>query len=431
MVRPRSAVRPTAALGIALLLAGFAPLAPASPALAQTGVDTAVRVAVIDAGNGDLTLFDPDGGAESIVGRFSTPTDGFAYLYPSGNGRYVVANHYEGRHITIVDSGLGTEDHGDHVDLVETAPFVLATLATGDTPAHPWAHDGVLAVHNDGDGTVTLLDETALDEEIVPTTFPVAQPDHSSIAVVDGTVLVGYYDLGRVDAFATDGRLERENVGECPETHGEARLGEQIAFACNDGLLLIDPTAGLRATKVPYPAPAAGPATPTVPTEADAATPAADGADEAPRIGGFASTDAGDLLLGDFGQAVVFVRPDEDGASFEVLPLPAEPVAMTFDGDGETAVVLTDDGMMHRIDPATAQIRWSTPAVTPYREISVDTGFQFYPAIAASSEAVYAPDPTTGEVVELSVEDGTETDRFNIGGQPSRVTVVSASGMTH
>lgn len=430
MSRQRAAIRPIAWLGAALLLAGVAPLAGTSPALAQDR-ETAVRVAAIDGGDGDLTLLDPDAGEGAIVGRFTTPNGGYAYLYPSGNGRYVVANHYDGRHVTIVDSGLSTEDHGDHVDLVEAAPFVLATVATGDTPAHPWAHDGVLAVHNDGDGTVTLFEEADLDEEIVPTTFPVAQPDHSSIAVVDDTVLVGYYDLGRVDAYATDGRLIREDVGACPEAHGEAKFGESIAFACGDGLLLVDPPAGLRATKVPYPAPADGPATPTVPTEADAATPEAGDAEAGPRIGGFATAGGTDVLVGDFGQAVVFVRPDGEGASFEVLPLPAEPVGMTYDSEGEMVAVLTDDGAVHAIDPATAEILWSTAAVTPYAEISIDTGFQFYPSIAASSEAVYAPDPTTGEVVELSLEDGEETNRFAIGGQPSKVTVVSASGVAH
>lgn len=430
MFRRRRAIRLNAWLGAVLLFAGVAPLAAIPNALAQ-GRETAVRVAAIDAGNGDLTLVDPDGGEEAVVGRFTTPIGGFAYLYPSGNGRYVVANHYDGQHVTIVDSGLSTEDHGDHVDLVEAAPFVLATVATGANPAHSWAHDGVLAIHNDGDGTVSLFEETKLTEEIAPSTFAVAQPDHSSIAIVDDIVLVGYYELGRVDAYATDGGLIREEVGACPEAHGEAKFGDTIAFACADGLLLVDPTAGLRSTKLPYPDPVKALATPTVATERHGATPEAAEAEEGPRVGDFAAADGTDVLVGDFGQAVVFVRPDGEGASFEVLPLPAEPVGMTYDSEGEMVAVLTDDGAVHAIDPATAEILWSTAAVTPYAEISIDTGFQFYPSIAASSEAVYAPDPMTGEVVELSLADGTETNRFAIGGQPSRVAVVSASGVVH
>lgn len=393
----------------------------ALPVVAQ-GAETAVRVMAIDAGNGDVTVLDPESG--DVVGRFTTPAGGYAAVYPSGNGRYLLANHYAGNHVTIVDSGLSLQEHGDHADLVTAPPFVLATVATGAVPAHYWAHDGLIAVHNDGDGTVTIFDESEIAEAIDPFTFPVAQPDHTSVAVIDDTVLAGYYDLGRVDAYGVDGRLIQEGVGDCPGAHGEAKFAETIAFACADGLLLVTPVGdGFRAEKVAYPAAASASH-----TEAEA-TPVA--AAEAPRVGSIAAHEDNPVLVGDFAEGLALITPSADGVTIDVLALPASPLGFAYDQQGERLAVLTDDGAVHGVDPAKGEILWSTPAVTPYTEIELGDGFDFYPSLAASDEAAYVPDPKSGEVVELSLENGEITNRFAIGGQPARVALVQASGAQH
>jgi hypothetical protein len=393
----------------------------ALPVLAQ-GVESAVRVMAIDAGNGDITLLDPESG--EVVGRFTTPTGGFAAVYPSGNGRYLLANHYAGNHVTIVDSGLSLQEHGDHADLVTAPPFVLGTVATVATPAHYWAHDGLIAVHNDGDGTVTIFDESEIAEAIDPFTFPIAQPDHTSVAVINDTLLAGYYDLGRVDAYGVDGRLIQEGVGDCPGAHGEAKFAETIVFACSDGLLLVTPVGdGFRAQKVAYPETATS-------ADADAeATPTADA--EAPRVGSIAAHEDNPVLVGDFGEGLALITPSADGVTIDIVPLPASPLGFAYDQQGERLAVLTDDGAMHGVDPARGEILWSSPAVTPYTEIELGDGFDFYPSLAASDEAAYVADPKTGEVVELNLESGEVTNRFAVGGQPARIALVQASGADH
>ena len=51
--------------------------------------------------------------------------------------------------------------------------------------------------------------------------------------------------------------------------------------------------------------------------------------------------------------------------------------------------------------------------------------------IGTSSTAAYVADPGTGEVLELDLASGEITSRFEVGGQPARVTVTEASGIVH
>jgi hypothetical protein len=114
-------------LGCALILAlaFIVPLLSVQPTLAQADF-TAVRIMSIDGRTGELNVINPATG--EVVGTFTTPAEGFASVYSSTSGRYMLANHYFGQHVTIVDSGLRSVPHGDHVDLVEGAPFVRATI---------------------------------------------------------------------------------------------------------------------------------------------------------------------------------------------------------------------------------------------------------------------------------------------------------------
>jgi hypothetical protein len=137
------------------------------------------------------------------------------------------------------------------------------------------------------------------------------------------------------------------------------------------------------------------------------------------------------VLVGDFGEGLALITPSAVGVTIDVLSLPASPLGFVYDQQGERLAVLTDDGAMHGIDPTRGEILWSTAAVTPYTEIEIGDGFDFYPSLAASDEAAYVADPKTGEVVELSLESGEVTNRFAVGGQPARIALVQASGADH
>lgn len=421
MVRVRLRRIASIALVVALLVI---PASHAHSTMAHDddAAETAVRVMAVDGATGQLTILDPASGA--VVGRFTTPTGGYVAVGTSGTGRYFLAVHYEGEHVTIVDSGLSLESHGDHADLVAANPFVVATLPVGSAPLHQWAHDGVLAVHVDGDGTVVLFDESALNEQVVTTKITLAQPDHTSIAVLDDALLAGYYELGRIDAFSLDGTLLQENIVACPGAHGEAHFGDAIVFGCADGLAWVTSTSGtFVAEKVPYPAVVAASSSSGDP----AATPVSDG----PRVGTLAAHHDGHVLVGDFGNALVLITMNGETPSMNILDLPGDPLSFTYGRSGEDVVVLTDDGAVHAIDPVAGSILWSAAAVTPYADIEIGDGFAFYPAIAATDAYVYVPDAGTGEIVEIDRSTGQTTNRFAVGGQPARVTLTTVSGVVH
>jgi outer membrane protein assembly factor BamB len=398
---------------VAPLMAGTvavaASLTPwASAHAAESGVETAVRVMAVDAVTGEATVI--DAGSGEVVGRFTTPTGGFTYAYPSSTGRYLMLNHYEGEHVTIIDSGLSLTDHGDHSDLSTAPPFVQATVAVGPTPAHSWAHDGVLAVHTDGDGKVTLFDESSLEDGRVATTeFMVAQPDHTSIAMLGEAMLFGYNDVGRIDAYALDGELLQAGIIECPGAHGEAHFGEAIVFGCTDGLAFVT-TDGetFEGQKIAYPA-----------------------GEEGAHVSTLTAHEDNDVLVGNFGDGLARITADGGDVAIEILPLPSTPNAFRYDGDGDVVAVLTVDGAMHAIDPAAGEVLWTTAAVTPYAEVQIGDGYEFYPFIAATDSHVYVADGGTGEVLELDLASGDITNRFAIGGQPARVTLTQASGVAH
>lgn len=388
------------------------------PALAA---ETTIRVLSIDGDTGEMHVV--DGHTGEIAGSFTAPGGGFSAAYATDDGRYFLVNHSESDATTLIDSGLTVEPHGDHVDLEVHAPFVRSTLTLGGAPAHAWVHDGIMAIAYDTDGTVAIVDQSGLETGAVPTVFPVAQADHASIATIGNTLLVGYYELGRVDAYGLDGSLLQENLIDCPGTHGEARLGDTIAFACEDGIALVSGAgASLTATKMPYLAGiAATPESPSVATPAEASAP--------PRSNLLAAHEASPVMVGDLPGGLALIDPLAE--TLAVMPLPGQPLWMDFATDGQSIAVLTSDGVLRAIDPVTRTELWSTEATTPYTSFSQEEANAFYPFISVAADRVFVPDPGTGDIVVVDMGSGEVLDRHDIGGRPARVVAVAASGIQH
>jgi outer membrane protein assembly factor BamB len=135
------------------------------------------------------------------------------------------------------------------------------------------------------------------------------------------------------------------------------------------------------------------------------------------------------FMVGDFPTGLLLI--DATAASMEPVTLPATPLWMAFDAGGERLAVLTDDGVVHAVDPATQEILWSTPATTAYAEFDQEDAARLYPFIAVGEDAVYVPDPGAGQVVELSLDSGEVTGRVDVGGEPARLALVAASGVVH
>jgi zinc transport system substrate-binding protein len=380
----------------------------------------AVRVLAVDADTGTISVIDGLNG--TVLATFDGPGGGFSAPFVTADGRYFITNFFEANATVVIDSGLHAEDHGDHQDLEIVDPALVTTfLSTG--PAHYWAHGAETLIYSDGDGTVSVLDETSIAAGAEPTLFQ-AETDHATVASIGDTVILGYYTLGRVDLYDIGGQLISENVASCPATHGEAAVPTGVVLACADDLLLIEGTGApeeLIYTRIPYPDRGLD-----TPESTPVATPA-----DAPsnRSNVLASSPRSDLLAGDFPGGILLVDPTTSATS--IVELPATPRWLAYTSDGRFVLTIADNGTVYAINPTSGEIAWETPTTTPHAEAAPEDANALYPFIATAGEFAFVGDPGTGEIVALDVASGEITQRIAVGGRPARVAATIASGIQH
>ncbi|KEF34821.1 hypothetical protein RDMS_05195 [Deinococcus sp. RL] len=383
-----------------LLSALTAALALAPAAGAET---TATRLVVADARTHVLSVVDLAQG--QTLARFGTPGK-LSGLYTGPGGTLAYALHRDDHRVTVLHSGLETVDHGDHRDLVEKPPHVLATLNVGRQPTHFFARDERVAIFNDASGDVAVFGEALLGKTNDMQVVKVAQPDHGAPALVGDVLLSGYLRLGRVDAYdVRTGRLLQTLDAPCPALHGEAVRGQTAYFGCADGVLAVTVQAQqLRARKLGHPAQ-------TPPST---------------RVGTVAAHEKSTVVYGNFGPGLA--RWTAQDAALTPVASPAAPLKFTFTADGQRLVVLTADGGLHLLHAPTGRLLRSAPVVPP---TDAADKAAVRPALAVGADHAYVSSPTAGEVVEVSLTDLKVTRRLAVGGTPAHLTLTSAAGERH
>ncbi len=354
------------------------------------------HLVVADGRVGQLQVIDLEKG--QVIATFSVP--GPANVYATGNGMYAFALHREQNRVSVVYGGLNLEDHGDHKDLVTEAPYILHTLTTGPKPTHFKTHAGVVTIYNDGDGTVTVLEEKDLGLRLRMSEIATGAPDHGAPAFLGGYVLAGSLNRGVVEVYSRLGRRVSTIEG-CPRLHGEAVLGSRVAFGCADGVLIVEQR-GLQfvGRKLPNPA----------------------GAPERARVGTVVSHSKYPFFIGNFGQGLA--RIDNQITPY---PLPANPVRFAFDKDGQL-VVLTADGNLHTLEAATGKVIKSLKVSEP---ITASGEGAVRPGMALADGMAFVTLPDKGEVLEIELADMTIKRRFNVGGTPGSVAWLWVDGVRH
>jgi hypothetical protein len=214
----------------------------------------------------------------------------------------------------------------------------------------------------------------------------------------------------------------QEAIGDCPGPHGEARTGEVVAFACEDGILLITQEGDQFVGELlAYPAA-------QVTSGTAAATPQTAEADSV-RSSLLAWHGEENPIVGNYGDGLLLIDPI--GKELSTVSLGAIALWMTFDRQGDRLITLTDDGRVHSVAVADGSIEWMTEAATAYSSFPPDDAIALYPFIAVSDRSVYVPNPTVGTIVEVRLANGEITNQFDVDGEPARVTLVIASGVRH
>lgn len=372
----------------------------ASAAGAET---TATRLIVSDAKTNMLTVLDTASGR--ALATFGTPGK-LSGLYTGPGRTLAYALHRDDDRVTVLHSGLGTVDHGDHRDLVRGAPHVLATLNVGGQPTHFFTHGDRIAIFNDKSGDVAVFGETLLGKTNDMQLVKVAQPDHGAPTLIGDVLLSGHLRLNRVDAYDLGtGRLLRTVDTPCPGLHGQAVLGQTSYFGCTDGVLAVTVQGReVSARKLPNPA----------------NTP------QGTRVGTVAAHDKSPVLYGNFGPGLVRWTAPE--TALTPVRLPAAPLKFLFTADGQRLVVLTADGELHTLHGSTSRVLRRAKVVAPADPADKAA---VRPAMTLGAAHAYVTSPATGEVLEVSLADLSVTRRLAVGGTPAMLALTSAVGERH
>lgn len=353
------------------------------------------RLLIGEAGTPQLYVLDLDSGA--VIAHFTVPGPSSIYQLP--DTRYALAVHRADNRVSVIHSGLTAVDHGDHADLLQGNPYVLATLNVGRQPTHVYARGSDLAFFNDQDGTVAWLDARLLGVSLDYVEIAAREPAHGAMAVLSGHMVVGLPD-GGVDVYAPSGRSVAQFSG-CPGLHGQAPLGNTVTFGCTDGVLVVRSASGgvFTAHKIANP-----PRSP-----------------EGARVSTLTSDDDSAVLIGNFGQGIAVIDPV--ALTITTHALPTNQIAGKLYEHGEFYVHLGLDGNLRSIDPTTGE-------VLAELVVSGDASAQgsIRPTLAVFGSRAYVTDPVTLVVREIDLEHFEEERHFHLTFMPSGVALMAIPG---
>ncbi|WP_430335901.1 hypothetical protein [Rhodococcus sp. ACT016] len=300
------------------------------------------------------------------------------------DGRFVYASDGD-RTIEVIDPGVWTVDHVDHVHYYRAPTTSVGTVSL-DAPMKSIIGDARHTAIGTADGTITVVDRRALESGQITIvgefTSDAAVP--FAVPYQDGFLVSRSHGMASVDLHGNpSGAVDAE----CREPAGWAILRSGVAIGCGEGVLLVKHKPdGEQSLMIPYPK-------------------------DAERVGEFhyrprsneaaAVAGAGVWNVNVSKQTLHYVPIETAGA--------APVVAANSPANGEYVLSLGGDGHVRATgltDSATITDAPLLPAGTP-GPIRLDTS------------RAYVADPTALEIYELDYGDGLRTARtFAVDAKP-------------
>ncbi|MBC7000303.1 hypothetical protein [Cytophaga sp. FL35] len=167
-------------------------------------------------------------------------------VYATESGRYGVITHRDHNFTETFNLG-GEIDHGDHShDLGETG--LAAVSFESQKPTHFKSEQGLVAVYNDGDATLSLFNENTIDSSTAVETIATGTTAHHGAMVIfeNGTIAVTNLGAGaglpeKVHIINQQGEVISEE-GQSLSTsgiHGSAGNDDTAIFGSNTGILVV------------------------------------------------------------------------------------------------------------------------------------------------------------------------------------------------
>jgi hypothetical protein len=202
-----------------------------------------LRILLSDETSTTLTLVNPFLGTTTFF-QASFPKSA---LYTTESGRYAAVIHRDNDLTQTFDTGL--EFHGDHVDMKGTPKFGALT-GTSSKPTHFKSKLGEILTFNDGDGTLSVGNESAVHTtgSKMVTINAGLRAHHGAMAVFsNGTYAITEKDNSipgplpeRVKIIDRTGKELFASTIATKGIHGNATDGTYCVFGSASGILVVD-----------------------------------------------------------------------------------------------------------------------------------------------------------------------------------------------
>ncbi|GAB2948117.1 hypothetical protein GCM10027048_11250 [Hymenobacter coalescens] len=354
-----------------------------------------VRLLITDKTTNAVTLLNP---AKNEQTAFQA-THGGSAVYPTGTGRWAAVANATNHLVEFFDTGI--DRHDDHVHVVGTPKWGL-TKATARTPSHVYASHNQVSIFHDGDASISHVAEDQLHAAAAPRNFVTGNAHHGAMILFDnGNYAVTHKNNTvsgslpeQVKIVTTQGTLVHAPTIATQGIHGDAGDGQQALFGSPNGVLLVKQNGEQRL--IPYPAGAGSNWLSTIYYAKKART-----------------------FLGSRNGYGLF-RIDPAAGTMTQVGSTARFVRAALDAEGETVLVLGEDGQLTVYDAATGARRASR-SLSGILDAAAAT-----PHLAASRHYVYVTNAPQGKVHMLKKEDLSDKSTFAVSGAPLRLALVGA-----
>ena len=356
------------------------------------------------------------------------------YLYATEHHRYVMAVQRDAGMVEFVDGGVWQEDHGDHLHPYEQAPSLVEFALQGVKPTHVNAgkHNSVVFFDGDKDtaenAQVMVFNESNItnnDRDFATLDYSTYQ--HGAMQTVGEYLISTIRDEqssstlpSQIGLFHGHGdHFDQDKVFDvaCPSLHGSAQSRELVAFACADGVVVIDThDNAFTHEKIMNPAEFA----------------------EGERIGMLRGHPEKDLFIGSSRTAVYAIDPSN--SSVEKIEWQASDDARLsaayFSAEGEHVVLMDSAGVVSVFEGHTHdnEYHWElahniTVTAADLAQMPAEHGFTM--TLSQSQQVAYVTDPINQHILAIDLESGEFAHTFELDIVPKNVVWLGIAGEAH
>lgn len=360
---------------------------------------------------GGLAMVDTETG--KVIHEEDHP--GFLRLNDGGDGRHVFVT--DGDQFLVYDTGIRARPHGDHAHYYESEPGLTSQVYDMPLAGHATPHDGWTTLFSDGTGRIVSIpsDKVADPGPLAEETKTDAPHHGVALKLSDDTLLTTQgTESERHTVQVKDGDKVVAETTDCPGTHGEAvakptEKGDVVLLGCTNGPVVYRDGAFHKVT----------------PPDAWA------------RTGNSAGSHASPIVLTDYKvekdaklerpTRVALVDTVKDKLDLVELGSSYWFRSLARGAHGE-ALVLTYDGNVTVIDPATKKVIKRIKAIAPWQE--KDKWQLPGPSIKVAGHDVYVTDAENRKLVVVDLEKGEVEKTFDLPHTPVEIAVTTGSAQT-